>query len=109
MQLLLKCGQPIQFRKVQIQQLTAHRIWSVTLLKQIADRMQSEEIMELQNKFVLYENNKSVSVLGSLSEATQAIQNKSTSASFRLELNAAPAKSRIWIFDNNASDWVEQV
>jgi len=71
--------------------------------------MQSEEIMELQNKFVLYENNKSVSVLGSLSEATQAIQNKSTSASFRLELNAAPAKSRIWIFDNNASDWVEQV
>ena len=65
--------------------------------------------MKLENKFMLYKNNKPISVLGSLSEATQEIQNKSTVANFRVELNAAPAKSRIWVFDNDISDWVEQV
>ncbi len=65
--------------------------------------------MESENKFVLYENNEPVSVLGSLSEAKQAVQGKDNAADFRVELNAAPAKSRVWVFDYDVSDWVEQI
>ena len=65
--------------------------------------------MKQENKYVLYENNKPISALGSLSEATQTIKNKSIGGTFRVELNSAPAKSRIWVFDNSTSDWVEQI
>ncbi len=65
--------------------------------------------MKSENKFALYENNKPISVLGSLSEAKQAVQSKNNTANFRVELNAAPAKSRIWVFDYHTADWVEQL
>lgn len=65
--------------------------------------------MNSENKFVLYENNNPVSGLGSLSEAKQTVQGRNSTANFRVELNAAPAKTRIWVFDNGISDWVEQI
>ena len=66
--------------------------------------------MTSDNKFMLYEDSKPISVVKTLSEAKEIVEHKVNKfTEYKVELNAAPAKTRVWLYDNNVDDWVEQI
>ena len=63
----------------------------------------------MQVKYMLYIDDKPTGAFRSLDEAkASAAQHTKGHISLRIESYAAPAPSRIWIYDESLHDWVEQ-
>ena len=67
--------------------------------------------METVHKFILFDNEKPLSVFASLSDAmyqAEADGLLNSSSKLSIELRSAPAKTRIWGYDCDIADWVEE-